>query len=341
MKKSQAIFTNINNKFALLLAILTFLGSLTLTGGAYAATYMTHASVIEYNMVTSATSQAVVEFTAGAADGAGTLTVNFNGWTGGAAGSVNATQTVSTAGCQALTGATNVLPGAITAAGATSIVTVSSVGALTSGQSYCFNLTSASAVTNPTSTGQTSVTITDATDTVNVAINVIANDLITVSAIVPPSFTLALSGATDSFTSNLTSAALTSTTGVTATINTNATSGWGLWAEDTQAGIRSASTSHTISSVATGSNTAMNGGSIGTEKYALGVTTANATANYADAGGTTGGGLSSSIFNQIATSAVPASGATATIKELADISSITQAAQDYSDVVTVVGAGSF
>jgi len=338
MKKSQAIFTNINNKFALLLAILTFAGTLSLTGAAYATTYMTKAQVIEYNMVSGGTSQVVVDFTAGASDIAGTLTVNFNGWTGGAAGIVNTTQTVTTAGCVALTGAANVLPGAITAAGATSIVTVSSVGALTSGQSYCFNLTSASAVTNPTSTGQSQVTITDQTDTTNVEINVIANDLITVSAVVPPSFTLSLSGATDAFTANLSSASHTTTTGVTATINTNATNGWGLWAEDTQAGLRSASESHTIATVATGSNHTFTTGS---EQYGLGVTTANATVNYADAGGTTGSGLSTSTFNEIATAAVPASGVTANIKELADINSTTQAAQDYSDVITVVGAGSF
>ena len=331
----------IQNRFILILTLITLLtGSLSFAGSAFAATYMNHASVIEYNMVASGTSQVVVEFTAGAAD-SGNVTVNFAGWTGAGNGTVNSTQAVGTVGCQVLTGASNALPGSLTANGAGATVTVSSVNALTAGQSYCFNLTSASAVTNPTATGQTQVTITDQTDSAITSINNISNDQITVSAVVPPSFTLALGGSTDSFISNLSSAALTSTTGVVATINTNATSGWGLWAEDTQGGLRSTLASHTISSVATGSNTAMNGGSIGTEKYALGVTTANATTNYADAGGITGGGLSTTIFNQIATSAVPALNATATIKELADISSTSQAAQDYSDVITVVGAGSF
>ena len=51
-------------------------------------------------------------------------------------------------------------------------------------------------------------------------------------------------------------------------------------------------------------------------------------ANYADAGGTTGSGLSTTTFNQIASAAIPASGVTTTIKELAEISATTQAAQD-------------
>ena len=48
----------------------------------------------------------------------------------------------------------------------------------------------------------------------------------------------------------------------------------GLCAEDTQAGIRSASTLHTIASIVTGSNHAFTTGS---EQYGLGVTTANTT----------------------------------------------------------------
>jgi len=114
-----------------------------------------------------------------------------------------------------------------------------------------------------------------------------------------------------------------------------------MWALDSQAGLHSASQSKTINSVATGSNSAMNGGSIGTEKYALGVTTANATANYADAGGTTGSGLSTSTYNEIASGNAAVSGATVNVKELADISATTPAATDYTDTVTLVGAGSF
>lgn len=348
MKKMRLIITKTQHKIGIILALTTLLtASLGYLPKVFATTYMTHASVIEYNMEVGGTSQVVVAFTAGASDVAGSLTVNFNGWTGSSAGIVNNTQTINTTGCTALTGASNALPtsGTLTAAGATSIVTVSSVGALTSGQSYCFNLTSASAVTNPTSAGQSTVTITDASDTSTLAIDVISaspGDAVTVSATVPPSFTLALGGSTDAFTANLSSSVYEITSGVTATINTNAASGWGLWAEDSNnpSGLHSASEAHTIASVATGSNSNFITDE-NSEAYGLGVTTANATTNYADAGGHTGGGLSYNTFNEIASSASPASNATATIKELADISSTTPAAQDYSDVITVVGAGSF
>ena len=317
----------------------------TLTAGlifqpAFAVTYLSHASVIETNMVAGGTSAVYVSFTAGAADVASNFTVNFNGWTGGAAGIVNGTQTVSTANCQAVTGATNTLPTStsLTATGATSIVTVAGATALTSGSSYCFELTG-SAVTNPTSAGQSKVTLTSVTtnDTTNVEVDAITSDTYTVSATVPPSFTLSLSGTTDAFASNLSSSSTVVTTGVTATINTNAANGWGLWAMDSQAGLHSTLASTLIGSVATGSNHTFTTGS---NQYGLGVSTFN-TANYAYGGGTTGGGLSTSQLYEIATNNAPASGVTTVIHELADVSATTPAAQDYSDVVTVVGAGSF
>jgi hypothetical protein len=301
------------------------------------AATMTHASTMEYNMNASGASSVAIAFTAGASDIAGSLTVNFGSW----GGTVNATQTVITTGCQALTGATNVLPGSITASGSGSVVTIASVGALTAGQSYCAILNSASAVTNPATPGTYPVILTDGSDTATTTVVIVTNDQVVVSAVVPPTLTFALSGNTDAYTASLSPAALTTTTGVTATISTNANYGWNLWARSANAGLRSTSQSKTIASVATGSNTTMNGGTIGTEAYALGVTTANATAPYANAGGITGGGLSSTVFNQIATANAPATGSTVTIKELADISATTPAAADYSDTITLSAAGNY
>ena len=335
----RSIMLKKNKSYILLLLISVLTISPILISTANAITYMTHASVLETNMVAGGSSPVYVSFTAGAADVASNFTVNFNGWTGGAVGAVNAAQTIATAGCIALTGATNVLPGTLAATGATSIVTVTGTTALTAGQSYCFELSSATAVTNPTSAGQSTVTLASVTtnDTTKVAIDNITGDTITLNATVTPTFTLTLSGTTDNFASNLSSASTIVTTGVTATINTNATSGWGLWAEDTQAGLHSASESHTIASVATGS---IHTFTTGTEQYGLGVAT-NPAANYAYGGGTTGGGLSTSVYNEIASNNAPASGLTTVIHELSDVSSTTQAAQDYSDVITIVGAGSF
>lgn len=301
---------------------------------------MTHATVMEYNMNAAGSGQVAFAFTAGSSVGAGSLTLNFGSW----GGTVNATQTVATAGCQALTGATNTLPGSITAAGAGQVVTVSSVGALTAGQSYCAILTSTTAVTNP-GIGVYPVVITDGADSATVAINVITNDQVVVSATVPPTFTMSLSGNSDSL-GTLSASAVSTSTGVTATMSTNGNYGWFLWALDSQAGLRSTSQSKTIASVATGSNQTMNGVAIGTEKYALAVSAVSGTgalinANYAYNAGTTGGGLSTTTYNQIANGTAAVSGATATIKTLADISATTPAATDYSDTITLVGAGSF
>jgi hypothetical protein len=316
-----------------ILAIALVLTSASFLASASAA--MTKASVIEYNMNASGTSAFAIVFTAGANDGAGTLTTNFGSW----GGTVNATQTVTTTGCIALTGAQNVLPGAITASGSGQIVTIASVGALTVGQSYCAILNSPTAVTNPAATGVYPVTLADGADTATVAIDVITNDQVVVSAVVPPSFTMSLSGNTDSF-GNLSSAGITSTAGVTTTISTNGNYGWFLMAMDSSAGLRSTTQAKTIPTVPTGSNTSMTT-RIGTEAFALGVTTANATANYANAGGTTGGGLSTSAYNQIATGNAAVSGATVNVKALATIAGTTPAANDYSDTVSLVGAGSF
>jgi hypothetical protein len=313
--------------------------NLLIVSGVSALTYMTHASVLETNMSTGASSQVYVSFTAGAADVTSNFTVNFSGWTGGALGAVNTAQTVSTTTCQALTGATNVLPGTLAATGATSIVTVTGATTLVSGQSYCFELNSATAVTNPTSVGQTTVTLTSVTtnDTAKVAIDNITNDQVTVTGTVLPVFTLSLTGNNDAFASGLSSTATNLSNGVTATINTNATSGWGIWAIDSQAGLRSPSEAHTIATVAT---TSLHTFTTGTEQYGVGVTV-DPTAFYAYGAGTTGAGLSTTVYNEIASNPAPAANVTTVVHELAETSAATPAAQDYGDIITLVGAGSF
>jgi hypothetical protein len=320
----------------LLAAALLVLTALLSAHKAYATT-MTFASVLETNMNSSGTSSFMIDFKAGANDSASTLTIT---WPGGF--TVNATQTVATAACTSVFSGANALPSTstLTAAGSGQVVTISNVDALVSGTQYCAELTSSSAVTNNSSTGNYTVSIADGTDGATVGIDIISNDQIVVSATVLPTFTLSFGGNTDSL-GTLTKSALATSSGVALSVTTNAVHGWGLWAEDSNAGLHSVNASKTIASVSTGSNHAMNGGIIGTEAYALGVTTANATANYADAGGTTGGGLSSSAFNEIASANAAGDNVGVTVKELADVSGTTPAASDYSDTITIVGAGSF
>ncbi len=309
------------------------------------ATSMTNATVMEYNMNAAGSGKVAFAFTAGAADVAGTMTIDFGSW----GGTVNGTQSITTTGCQALTGATNVLPSTSTlaAAGSGNIVTVSNVNALTASQSYCAILSSNTAVTNP-GAGVYSVVMTDATDSATVAIDVIANDQVVVSATVAPTFTLALSGNADSFTSNLSSGSTAVTTGVTATVNTNAKTGYMLWGSDSNTGLKSTAQNYTIPSKTPGTNGSLSNGTEGyltalpaggiTQGSGAGVT--SATTAYASSGAGNGSGLDATP-RQIASSTGTASGAVVTIKEYATISGNTPAATDYSDTITLVGAGSF
>ena len=294
-----------------------------------------------------------IAFTTSASGGTGTnpsLTLTFTGWTGGSAGSVNTTQSVSNGSCTTLTGASAGLPGTLSASGSGTVITISSSGgsnSLSASTSYCTELTSTSAVTNPTTAGVYDVTINDSVDSQTDAIDVLSSgaNAYTITGTVAPTFTMSLSGASDSFPSNLSATALTVSSGITTTISTNAASGWFVWAEDANAGLKSTSASTTIGTVPTGANQTMNSGTYGPghAAYGLGVSGSPAynTANYAYNSGTTGGGLSNSIFNEIATSSSAASNAQFTTHELANITNTTPPATDYTDTITEIGAGSF
>jgi len=308
---------------------------------------LTHASVLLYNMNAGGTSQVAFAFTTGSA-GATSVSLNFSGWTGGAAGSVNTVQAIATTGCTAITGASAVLPGTLAASGSSSTVTITGVTALSASTSYCAILTSASAVTNPTATGTYNVAVTAGSDSTTTTIDVISNDQVVVSATVPAAFTMALNSNTDTFGSNLSSSTTTGTTGITATINTNAKSGWFLWGADNNTGLRSPAQSYTIASKTPGTNASLSNGSEGylTAVPAGGITqgggagTTSATTAYASSGAGNGSGLDATE-RQLASSTGTASGAVVTVKEYATIASTTPAASDYTDTITLVGAGSF
>ena len=285
------------------------------------------------------------------ASGATSVTINMNGadsttWTTTGSGAVNATQSVSSASCAADTGAT-ALPGSITAAGSGSTITISSVTGLSATTAYCVDLTAASAVTTPTA-GEYHPVITAGADSTTVAVRTVgaSADQIVVSATVPPTFNLALSGNTDSFTTSLSSGSVVLTSGKTVTVNTNAKNGWFAWASDSNTGLTSASASHTIAGVTPGTTATL---SSGTEGYVFGITgitqgsgggTTSAATAYNSNGSTTGSGLDTTI-RQIASSTGTANGAVLTVKELAAISPTTQPGTDYTDTITIIGAGYF
>jgi hypothetical protein len=308
---------------------------------------MTHTSVVETNMQASGTSQVYVDFTAGAADAAGTLSVAFPaGFTVGASGS----QTASTATCVAFFGgSTLVLPGS-SASASSSGTTLSDAysSALTSGSNYCVEFTYASAVTNNSSAGNYNTTITAGTDTQTQGIDILSGttNQIAVSASIAQFFTMSLGNNTDTIT-GASPATYAVSSGVTVSLSTNAASGWGLWAADgTHSGLYSTSTTHNIPAITGTLNFSTPTTSEGTEKYGINVTAVTgtgvaATTNY---NGVTnnynGGGVSNTTYNEIASTTSSGAG-TAKVGEVLDVASSTPNATDYADTIRLVGDGSF
>lgn len=212
---------------------------------------------------------------------------------------------------------------------------------------YCYNwtlpaaLTISAAATSSNSGSVATLNSSAATiDSGTYSTASITGDQITVSATVPQTFSFALNASTDSL-GTLSTGSVAQSAGVTATVNTNAKNGFKVWAKDVYAGIRSTSASKTIA--------AANGPLVAnTEGYNLGVTvtqtsgagTPSATAPFA--GGAAGvGGALATTFAEIGSSAGTANNAVFTLRNSAAIDGTTPAAADYTDTITVVGAGLF
>lgn len=238
----------------------------------------------------------------------------------------------------------------------------------TVGNMYCFNFSG----TNTLTTGSTAaislqgnVTSQDASavtiDTSNIAFDVVdvtgtlSDDQVVISATVPPIFQFAISSTTDTIpaTGNLDYTAVNESGGVTATIHTNAKQGWIMWAKDSNQGLKSASAgNYVIPSVAwahSGANGVPTTITAGTEDYGLvvsatvtGTSTCTTTVAGEYAAGANQVGAFEPNFQQIGQcSGGTSDGDQLTLKERATIKSTTPAATDYTDTMTVVGAGSF
>lgn len=296
---------------------------------------------VVFKAASSQTANVVVDFNG--ADGA-------SSWTS-SSGVVNATQTVATATCAAETGFT-ALPGTLTAAGSSGTVTVSGVTATTSATTYCFDLTSTSAVTNPTAS-EYHPTITIGTDSTTVAVRTISEDSYNVTATVSPTFNFALNNTTTDTFGTLSTSSTTSTTGKTITLTTNATAGWIVWVKSTNGTTKGSLNSTTAgnykitssSNIGDPSHTMTNG----TEDYGLATTigtdasgggTVSLDAAY-DGSSSKVGVLDSQNFRPIASSNGTASGDVLNVLERATISGATPAANDYTDTLTFIGAGNF
>jgi len=218
-------------------------------------------------------------------------------------------------------------------------------GSLTAGTLYCFNWSNTTALTTGTAGVYTGTVATSADAATPFATAAIADDQIAVSASVAPSFTFAINVNTDNLGQLATGSVSVSPTPRTATVNTNAKNGWYVWAKDATTGLNSASAASTIASTTPGSNSTL---VAGTEGYNTGITqtqtsgsgTVSVAAGYVGGSTGKGGGLDTTL-RTLASSTGTANNAVLTVTNNAAISSLTVPATDYTDTITLVGAGLF
>jgi hypothetical protein len=182
----------------------------------------------------------------------------------------------------------------------------------------------------------------------------VTGDQVSISnATVPPIFTFSLDSNVDTFPTNFSLIAITSTSGRTITVSTNAANGYIIWAKD----LNSTASKGALKSTLTGAfiegasavGTASRIMTTGTRDYGMGIAfvtnnsgTATPHANYTTQGvGTKVGTLDTAAFQQIASATTGTSTDTYTVTERATISATTTAASDYADVITFVGSGLF
>jgi hypothetical protein len=313
--------------------------------------------VMENNMATSGSGQVYLAFTTQSAVTTPSLAVTFTGATT-ATTNANLLPATSINGVNCTTifsyisGITD-YPGTLNATAVSPTVTITTTGNFAATTAYCVILTGTSAITNPGTAGINTVNMTDTTDTGSgyyVILSAPANSF-SVTATVGQIFTLSLGSNSDPIPT-LSYTTVKNSTGVIATISSNAVNGVSLFAYDSHTGLLSPSTSDLIGSTNPNSSSlqTISGGATSpgylttvaaqapTSGAALTVDTSfNGSAGSATA---TGDGLSPTPSILAYTSA-PTNGAGAKLIESAVPGPISADATDYADSITVVGAGSF
>lgn len=226
---------------------------------------------------------------------------------------------------------------------------------LTVGTLYCFNFSATNTLTTSTAgNDKTGVVTIQAAGPATIdsgayALSIVSNDQVVVSATVPATFTFSLSANTDSLGTLSTTTA--SSSGITATISTNAASGWTVWVKSANAALNSASTGASIATAGSIDATPTDITSVTGYVLDVNATTqgSGGSGNFTiepeyDGANTTSGGTLSTSFQAVAVSdnpAGPTDGDVMTIIERAKISAVQAAATDYTDTLTVVAAGLF
>jgi hypothetical protein len=186
-------------------------------------------------------------------------------------------------------------------------------------------------------------------DSADVSTRLIVNDQVTVTAVVPATFSFSLGATSTSFLADLSTSMVTSATAVSVNLATNAQNGWVAWLK---------STSGALGSVTTGENILTSGAIdnapmtliTGRDMYMLDV---NINTDSATGDGTVtvdgeyngtalqGGSYSSTALERLAYSNGTSNGDIIDLVAKATITAVKSAATDYTDLWTVVGAAEF
>lgn len=259
--------------------------------------------------------------------------------------------TVSTSN---LPGGVTAMPGIATADQVSGNTIRFPVTALTNSTTYGFYITGTGLISNPSASTTILHTVFtrdsgDATtgDTKSLAVPVISDDQIDITASVAPTFTFVFSNNAQSL-GTLSSSSVISGGGTTLTITTNAPGGWNAWVSSANAALTSANASYSIATAGT-VNGSPNTLSTGSEGYVLDVDlttdagsggTVTLAGEY-NGGSTSAGGTLSTSLQSIASSDGTANGDVLTLIPRVTIAGSTPAGGDYTDTLTVVGAGIF
>lgn len=248
------------------------------------------------------------------------------------------------------------MPGIATATAASGQTVTFAISDVSSAATlYCFNfsgtstLTTGSAGNDKTGTIQATTSGDVEIDIGYYATSVVSNDQVTVTATVPSTFSLAL-GTNSQALGTLSTGSISSGSGVSVTIGTNAGNGWIGWVKSANAALNSAATGDTIATAGT-VNGSPNTLSSGTEGYVLdsnlttdsatgGTGTVTVAAEY-NGGDTSSGGTLATTFTEFASANGPTDSDIITLVPRAAISGLTQAGADYTDTLTIVAAGNF
>ena len=258
--------------------------------------------------------------------------------------------TVSTTGIP--TG-TTAMPGINTATTVSGQTITFPITALTNGTTYAFFITGTGLILNPAASTTQLHTIFTHTgsavaDTKLVAVPTITDDQIVITANVDPTFTFVFSNNAQSL-GTLSTSSITSGLGTAITITTNAGGGWNAWVASSNAALKSVTTPTksipTAGALGGGPSTVV----AGTAGYVLDVdkTTDGGAGGTVlidpEYDGTTiaAGGTLSTTYQPIATANGPAGSDVITLIPRVAISGLTPAGSDYTDTLTVVGAGIF